>query len=75
MQKNNLFAKEKTCHFCANGLSEIDYKDTQTLRRFISSYNRIVPRKRTGVCTKHQRKLSSAIKKARIMALIPFVNK
>jgi len=61
--------KEKYCHFCVNGIKHIDYKDDQ----FVSSYFKIVPRKRSGVCTKHQRKLSNAIKRARIMAILPFI--
>jgi small subunit ribosomal protein S18 len=72
---NNVIAKPKNCHFCLNNVRDIDYKDMQTLRRFISSYAKIVPRKRSGVCTKHQRKLATAIKRARIMALLPFTNK
>jgi len=64
--------KEKSCYFCLNNLSEIDYKDVPTLKRFISSYAKIAPRRRSGVCAKHQRKLSEAIKRARIMALLPF---
>lgn len=67
--------KERNCHFCANNVKEIDYKDTQTLRRFISSYGKIAPRKRSGVCAWHQRKLSKAIKNARILGLMPFVVK
>ena len=74
MQKN-LLQKEKICHFCVNGLKEIDYKNPQLLRRFISSYGKIVPRKRSGVCSKHQRKLATAIKRARIMALLPFTQR
>lgn len=56
-------------------MDEVDYKDTNVLKRFISSYAKIVPRKRSGVCSYHQRKLATAIKRARIMALIPFVQK
>ena len=67
--------KERSCHFCLNNSQEIDYKDIQTLRRFISSYNKIVPKRRNGVCSFHQRKLATAIKRARIMALLPFTNK
>ncbi|MFA5107550.1 MAG: 30S ribosomal protein S18 [Patescibacteria group bacterium] len=63
--------KEKTCHFCAHGYSEIDYKDVQTLQRFISSYAKILPRKRTGTCAKHQRKLATAVKRARQVSLLP----
>ena len=63
---------KKSCYFCENNFSEIDYKDTRTLRRFVNSYVKILPRKRTGVCSWHQRKLASAIKQSRIMALLPF---
>lgn len=69
-------SRAKYCYFCVNGnVDYIDYKNTQILRRFISSYSKIVPRKRSGVCAKHQRQLSQAIKRARIMALLPFVTK
>jgi len=71
----NLLNKDKYCHFCVNGLKEIDYKNWQMLQRFISSYGKIVPRRRSGVCTKHQRLLSQAIKRARFMALLPFTTK
>ena len=64
--------KEKQCHYCVNGIKEIDYKDIQTLRRFISSYSKIAPQRRSGLCVKHQRKASQAIKKARYMALLPY---
>ncbi|HLD28551.1 MAG TPA: 30S ribosomal protein S18 [Patescibacteria group bacterium] len=73
--KNNIIQKERYCHFCVNGIDNIDYKDITILRRFISSYSKIVPRKRSGVCARHQKKLSTAIKRARIMALLPFVTK
>lgn len=65
----------KSCHFCVNNLEEVDYKDIRTIRRFINTYKKILPRKRTGVCTWHQRKLSTAIKRARTMALLPYTNK
>ncbi|MFA6410651.1 MAG: 30S ribosomal protein S18 [Candidatus Buchananbacteria bacterium] len=74
-RKDTTITKPKNCHFCLNNAKEIDYKDTQTLRRFISSYAKIVPRKRSGVCSKHQRKLALAIKRARVMSLLPFTNK
>jgi len=70
--KQNQIKKEKQCHFCVNNLKEVDYKDPQLLRRFLNSYVKILPKKRTGVCSKHQRKLATAIKRARIIALIPF---
>lgn len=65
--------RKRVCYFCMNTVQEIDYKEPQLLRRFISSYGKIAPRRRSGVCARHQRKLAMAIKKARIMALIPFV--
>ena len=73
-RNHNPLQKPKQCHFCINNVKQIDYKDIQTLRRFISSYAKIVPRKRSGVCAKHQRKLANAIKRARIMALLPFTS-
>lgn len=74
-QFNPVLTKPKNCYFCVSNFNEIDYKDVNTLRRFISSYAKIVPRKRSNVCAKHQRKLATAIKRARIMALLPFTNK
>jgi len=70
---NQQAKKEKTCYFCVNDIQEIDYKDTQLLQKFINTYKKILPRKRTGTCSWHQRKLASAIKRARVMALLPFV--
>ncbi|MBI5622087.1 30S ribosomal protein S18 [Candidatus Falkowbacteria bacterium] len=67
--------KDKQCYFCANNYEAIDYKDAQLLRRFISSYGKIAPRKRSGVCAKHQRKLAEAIKRARVLALLPFISR
>lgn len=74
-KSNTAPAKPRSCHFCINNNQSIDYKDVQTLRRFISSYNKIVPKRRSGTCSEHQRKLATAIKRARIMALLPFTNK
>ncbi len=65
--------KQKVCYFCVNNIQEIDYKDVETLKKFINAYVKILPRKRTGTCSWHQRKLARAIKLARIMALLPFV--
>ena len=75
MITHNTLPKEKNCHFCINGLKEIDYKETQVLQRFTSSYAKILPRKKTGICAKHQRKLAQAVKRARFMALVPFTNR
>ena len=65
----------KTCYFCANNVKEIDFKDETTIKKFTSSYGKIVPRRRSGVCSKHQRKLALAIKRARILGILPFTNK
>jgi small subunit ribosomal protein S18 len=67
--------KERQCYFCRANISDIDFKGTPLLRRFISSYAKIVPRRRSGVCAWHQRKLARAIKRARIAGLLPFVVK
>ncbi len=67
--------KPRVCYFCVNGLNEVDYKDTRILQKFLSGYAKILPRRRTGTCMKHQRKLALAIKRARFMALIAFVSK
>ncbi len=64
---------ERTCYFCQMNNNEINYKDTNTLRRYLSSFGKIVPRKRSGVCGWHQRKLALAIKQARFMALLPYL--
>ncbi len=67
--------QQRHCFFCINKKQPIDYKDTKTLRRYTSSFAKIVPRKRSGVCAAHQRKLSLAIKRARLMALLPFIQR
>ncbi|MFH0988245.1 MAG: 30S ribosomal protein S18 [Parcubacteria group bacterium] len=71
---NNSNPKNK-CYFCVNGLDEIDYKDGATLRKFMSAQSKIMPTRRSHMCAKHQRQLAEAIKRARIMAIVPFVNK
>lgn len=67
--------KKRYCYFCVNNIKDIDYKNHQLLYRFTSSYAKIVPRRKSGVCAKHQRKLAEAIKRARFMALLPYVAK
>jgi small subunit ribosomal protein S18 len=66
---------EKKCFYCVHGVKEVDYKDSQTLRRFISSYGKIAPTRRSGLCAKHQRKVALGVKRARIMALLPFTSR
>ena len=63
----------RPCYFCANNIAVVDYKDVQVLRRFVSSYMKIAPRRRSGLCALHQRKAARAIKQARIAGLLPFV--
>jgi len=63
----------KVCYFCKNKMNDIDYKDFELLRKFMTPRGKIVPRRNTGVCAKHQRRLSLAIKRAREMALLPYV--
>jgi small subunit ribosomal protein S18 len=75
MRQNTTPAMKKNCFFCADNMTKIDYKDDVVLRKFISSYGKIVPRRRSGVCAKHQRKLALAIKRARIIGLLPFTTK
>ena len=62
---------KKVCAFCTEK-SEIDYKDTQKLRRYTTEKGKIIPRRTTGLCAKHQRELQNAIKRARVMALLPY---
>ncbi|MCB9798637.1 30S ribosomal protein S18 [Candidatus Nomurabacteria bacterium] len=66
---------DRPCYFCVKNTQHIEYKDVQTLRRFVSSYFKIVPRRRSGLCAKHQRHVARAIKQARIAGLIAFVPK
>jgi len=67
--------KDKKCYLCQNGLRDIDYKDGTTLRKFISSYGKIMPKRRSFLCSKHQRTVAMSIKRARIMAILPFINR
>jgi small subunit ribosomal protein S18 len=63
------------CFFCSQNLKNIDYKEIDLLKRFVSSQAKIIDPRHTGICAKHQRKLSSAIKQARFMGLLPYVRK
>jgi small subunit ribosomal protein S18 len=65
----------KICYFCEQKMDKIDYKDVYMLRRFMNSQGKIYPPKKFGICAKHQRALANAIKRARVMALVPFVIK
>lgn len=65
--------RKKQCPFTAAGVRHIDYKDVETLERFITDRGKILPRRITGISAYHQRHLARAIKRARVMALLPFV--
>ena len=65
--------RKKVCIFCADKVDFIDYKDTAKLRKFISERGKIMPRRISGTCAKHQRELNTAIKRARQVALLPYV--
>ena len=67
--------RRKVCRFCSNSNMKIDYKDPSTLRVFLSERGKIIPKRISGSCAKHQRELTSAIRKARTIALLPFVVK
>ena len=64
--------RRKVCSFCVDKVEEIDYKDVAKLRKYLSERSKILPRRITGTCAKHQRQLTVAIKKARQIALVPF---
>ena len=66
--------RKKVCSFCVDRVEHIDYKDVVKLRKYISERSKIIPRRVTGTCAKHQRELTIAIKRARHLALLPFVS-
>ena len=70
----NKFRKEskKVCVFCAEKSEDINYKNVAKLRKYMTEKGKIIPRRTTGVCAKHQRELTTAIKRARVMALLPY---
>jgi small subunit ribosomal protein S18 len=70
-RKNNMIARKKVCRFCADKI-EIDYKNIVLLRTFLTDQGKIFSGRITGTCAKHQRKLGESIKRARILALLPF---
>ena len=66
-------ARRKVCNFCVQKAQSIDYKDVAKLKKYLTESGKILPRRMTGVCARHQRELAVAIKRARQMALIPYV--
>ncbi len=73
VKKRKIFHRRKVCRFCADSSLVIDYKDFRSLRYFITERGKIIPRRISGTCAKHQRTLTVAIKRARAIALLPFV--
>jgi small subunit ribosomal protein S18 len=69
------FRRKKVCKFCTEKIEAINYKDVRLLAQFVAESGKIVPRRLTGVCTPHQRRLSLAIKQARNIALLPFAGR
>jgi len=63
----------KNCHFCVNNITKIDYKESKNFNQFLDEQAKIIRRKETHLCVKHQKKLTQAIKRARFLAFIPFV--
>lgn len=66
------YNRRKVCLFCVDHVTEIDYKDLGRIRRYISERGKIEPRRKTGTCAKHQRRLTTALKRARVLALLPY---
>jgi len=75
LYQRNIRFKRKVCRFCHDKNAHIDYKDVKMVEQFITDRGKILPRRVTGICAKHQRGVALAIKRARIIALIPFVEK
>jgi small subunit ribosomal protein S18 len=71
-RRKRLFRRRKICRFCADNSIPIDYKDPRTLRFFTTERGKIIPRRVSGNCAKHQRQLTTAIKRARTIALMPY---
>lgn len=69
------FRRKKVCKFCVEKIEAVNYKDVRLLAQFVAESGKIVPRRLTGVCTPHQRRLSAAIKQARNIALLPFAGR
>ncbi len=72
--RQNNRKRKKVCAFCAEKIEDIDYKDTLRLRKYTSERAKILPRRVTGTCAKHQRQLTIAIKRARQVALMPYIS-
>lgn len=72
IQEKRRFRKRKVCQFCADKSETIDFKDVEKLRKYITDRGKILPKRITGTCAVHQREVTTAIKRARIVALLPY---
>ena len=74
MQRQNRGKRKKVCVFCADSIEHVDYKDVKRLEKCTSERGKILPRRISGTCAKHQRQLTTAIKRARHIALLPYIS-
>jgi len=72
-QPKKVFSRRRVCRFCTDKEIVIDYKDSKTLRNFVTERGKIIPRRIYGTCAKHQRELTEAVKRARQLALLPYM--
>lgn len=67
------FRRRKVCQFCTDNTAEIDYKNVELLKKYVTERGKILPKRVTGTCAKHQRAVTTAVKRARVVALLPYV--
>ena len=72
-KRKQFYVRRKVCRFCVDSALPIDYKDVNTLKQFVTERGKIIPRRISGNCARHQRRVTRAIKQARILALMPYV--
>lgn len=72
-QQKKVFSRRRVCRFCTDKEIIIDYKDSKTLKNFVTERGKIIPRRIYGTCAKHQRQLTEAVKRARQLALLPYM--
>jgi small subunit ribosomal protein S18 len=73
VKRRKSYRRQKVCKFCVDKVQQVDYKDVRRLRSFVTERGRILPRRISGTCAPHQRQLTVAVKRARNIALLPFV--
>lgn len=73
-KNTKLVAMNLVCPLCSEGIDKLDYKDLSHLKKFVSRRGKVLPRSRTGACAKHQREIATAVKRARYVALLPYLN-